>query len=261
MIDIVETLNKNIKKLNLDYWFAQWEYMQNAYLPYRNERFEFIVNLSKHLFKNQNDLKILDIGCGLLSFSIKFLNYWKNIKIIGIDYHPILYYLAKQKYNNKNIELILFDIRNDDYNKINDNNFDLIISSTALHWLSKSNLTKVIEKSYNLLKENGYFINIDHMKNESDDIQQYVDNERNKIVEKELKNENIKNWNNYFNDFYTENNILNLKDKIDNKFGDWEGIEVGLTFNEFKNIMEKIGYKSIDSIWQYLNDRIIIGKK
>lgn len=260
---IIEVLNKNIDNINIDYWITHWEYMQNAYIPYRNERFEFIVHLTKHLFKNQDNIKILDIGCGPLSFSSKFLNHWKTVRIIGIDYHPILYWLGLQRYRNyQNIDIELIDMRySDNFEKIKDKNFDLVISSTALHWLSINNLTRVIKKSFVLLKKSGFFINVDHIKNENNDIQLFVDNERNKQAEKEFKNRNIKNWKNYFDDFYIENNLIEWKDKINKIIGEWEGVEEGLTFNEFKTIMGNAGFKKIDCVWQYLNDRIIIGKK
>lgn len=263
METIIEVLNKNKNNINIDYWITQWEYMQNAYIPYRMERFTFVINLTKYLFRNQGNVKILDIGCGPLSFSGKFLDHWNTIRITGIDYHPLLYWLGFQKYRNyKNIDIELIDIRySENFDKIKDKNFDLVISSTALHWLSANNLTKVIKKSFVLLKENGFFINVDHIKNENNDIQTFVENERKKHAEQEFQNKHIKNWNAYFDDFYKENNLTEWKNKINKIIGECEGVEQGLTFNEFTVIMGKAGFKEIDCVWQYLNDRIIIGRK
>ncbi|MBN2547099.1 MAG: class I SAM-dependent methyltransferase [Spirochaetes bacterium] len=263
MNEIVKYLDENKSSIDIDYWLAQWESMQDAYVPYRNERFDFINDLVKYLFTDRADIRILDIGCGTLSFSSKFLNYSENIKIVGVDYHPLLYWLSCQKYmDNEIVELMLLDIRKDhEWEKINEKNFDLIVSSTALHWLGKNNLVKVLNKSFSLLSAGGYFINIDHMRNGNNDIQNFVENERKKIYEKEFKDNNIKNWDRYFNDFSALINKPDLQDEINRKFGKWEGIEEGLTFKEYREIMEKIGFNDIDTIWQYLNDRIIIAKK
>jgi len=105
-----------------------------------------------------SSLKVLDIGCGT-GFSLEYLKSigFKNLK--GIDPSKEMIKISKSK--GFNVQLLGFE----DLKKLN-GNFDLIISISALQWVTSNkqglelkNIIKKIGKQINLLLDkNGVFV-------------------------------------------------------------------------------------------------------
>lgn len=83
--------------------------------------------------------RCLDIGCGDFSHANKFMT-----EVIGIDFH----------HNINEPNFINGDLRQKNtWQKLNDNSFDLIVSTGVLHWLE--NINFILDMCYNKLKHKG----------------------------------------------------------------------------------------------------------
>lgn len=96
--------------------------------------------------------RVLDLGCGFGEHCRKFADCGAE-KVIGIDISEKMLEIAKAENSSENIAYIHMPIE-----KIGrlDEEFDIIISSLALHYVE--DFGGVVRDAYNLLCDGGYFI-------------------------------------------------------------------------------------------------------
>lgn len=139
--------------------------MNNTLIPDEHSENLFINSAHKgannfNLLVNElcksNNIKILDIGCGsgeLLS-KLQTLNPTLELHGITTSKNEVIY--ARHS-GLENIYLI--DMRNvAEYYE--SNYFDIIIIWCSFHYISKEEQNNVINQIYDLLKPNGYFLNV-----------------------------------------------------------------------------------------------------
>ncbi|MGL5351920.1 MAG: class I SAM-dependent methyltransferase [Clostridium sp.] len=104
--------------------------------------------------------KVLDIGSGTGLFSEILLKKYPNAKVTLIDLSDKMLDVAKKRFdNNPSFEFIV-----DDYTKHEFiNKFDIIISALSIHHLSHIDKENLYKKCYNILEDNGVFINADQV--------------------------------------------------------------------------------------------------
>ena len=97
--------------------------------------------------------KCLDIGCGDFSNADKFMT-----EVIGIDFH----------HNINEPNFINGDLRQPNtWQKLNDNSFDLIVSTGVLHWLK--NINFILDMCHKKLKHKGKMFHFFWHKNNFDE--------------------------------------------------------------------------------------------
>lgn len=104
-------------------------------------------------------VRILDLGCGT---GLELEEYFKvnsDAGITGIDLAPGMLNALKNKFPDKDMELILgsyFDV------PFGTDRFDAAVSVESLHHFTKNEKTPLYEKLWNSLKKGGYFILTDY---------------------------------------------------------------------------------------------------
>ena len=100
----------------------------------------------------KNGEEILEIGSGNAMVTIELAKKISNGKIIGIEISKEMTEQAREnlsKYGISNVEIINMDALNIEFN----NQFDVVLSNSAIHWIK--NLELMYKLIYNSLKENG----------------------------------------------------------------------------------------------------------
>ena len=117
--------------------------------------------------------KILDIGSGTGLFSSIVLKKYPNAKFTLIDLSDKMLALAKERFKgNTNVQFIV-----DDYTKHNfTEKFDIIISALSIHHLSATDKENLYQKCYDILNEDGVFINADQVLSPSSEIESTFSN-------------------------------------------------------------------------------------
>jgi tRNA (cmo5U34)-methyltransferase len=123
---------------------------------------------------------ILDIGSGTGLFSSIVLHKYPKAKITLIDLSDKMLEVAKERFkDNKDFQFIVAD-----YTKHNfDRKFDMIISALSIHHLSAIDKKNLYQKCYDMLNENGVFINVDQVLSPSQEIESMFSNLWRKSVE------------------------------------------------------------------------------
>lgn len=149
--------------------------------------FDDVFSISTEIipFSKESKIRVLDLGAGTGLFSKFILEKYPNAEFVLYDVADKMLEIAKNRLID-NISQFEFVV--DDYKNLKTRNigsFDLVISSLSIHHLEHFKKKKLFEDSFEVLKENGIFLNIDQIKGESEYIQKlYWD----KWLEKTRKN-------------------------------------------------------------------------
>ena len=105
-------------------------------------------------FSNCNNLKVLEIGCGIGTAAVNFIRSGANYT--GIELSDESLKLTKQRFNVYSLSGELYNINaEEDISFLGLNSFDLIYSFGVIH--HSPNPEKIIGNVYKLLKPNGVF--------------------------------------------------------------------------------------------------------
>lgn len=232
--------------------------MQERYVVDREERFKLIIKLVKTT--QPKPKRLLDLGCGTGTLTLRLVEAFPNTEIIGIDYDPTLIPLAQkrcQRYSNR-VRFIQEDLRLRNWITHVKGKCDAVVSATALHWLSEKQLVRLYNQLVKLLKSGGIFLNADHAGNSYPPLQQYWESHRNQMKKsKPLRGEG---WGSFWKDYLK---VLGSNSRSTRRtvLGPWEGIEKGLPLSWHLDTLRQAGFIAFDCFWRCDCDAIYGGIK
>ena len=150
--------------------------------------------------------RILDLGAGTGLELIYLFEKYPDADVTVIDITENMINKLKQRNFSNHITTILGDFFEVEFG----NDYDAVISTSALHHFKKEEKEILYKKIYDCLKTNGQFIN-------SDRIAQTEEFENNQLFE------------------------------LDHKFDDFKHIDIPLTIDHEKELLKKVGFEEIES--------------
>jgi tRNA (cmo5U34)-methyltransferase len=126
------------------------------FAPYYQEAIEALVSAMP--FKRDQQINILDLGCGTGNIAKAALEQYPRASAVCIDLSKNMIELAKAKLKKyKNVEFCVCDIREFKF----DRKFDAVISSLVLHHMEGDDKKRFYKKIYHSLNKGGVFWNAD----------------------------------------------------------------------------------------------------
>lgn len=158
----------------LDQLMQSWDKQQAAYITNREERFAIMVDVISHHCASQGlpesgaGLTVLDLACGPGSLASRLLNAFPEVRVIGVDYDPVLLTLAtewlSERHGNR-FTAIDADLASLEWTRaLPEGPIHVVVSSTALHWLEPGQLVAVYAALGDALPSDGVFMNADHLR-------------------------------------------------------------------------------------------------
>jgi cyclopropane fatty-acyl-phospholipid synthase-like methyltransferase len=199
--------------------------------PQNKAQLDFIENISP-IKDNEN---ILDVGAATGSLSSLLFSKSKNI--FAIDLNNDLLKIANSKYPDINF-IYLDMLKIDSFFK--SKKFDKIVSfgNTIVHLSTKDDIYDFFQKSFNLLKNNGYFIcqiiNYDRILDNNISALPTIENDKIKFIRNYVINNDIINF----------NTILEIKET--NKIIENSIPLIPIRKNEINNMLINAGFKNIN---------------
>ena len=241
-----------------DYWVSRWDSMQEVYNPDRPVRLRTLVALIRAKHGEAPEL-ILDVGCGTGSVMAEVLDAFPSVRAVGIDFDFTLLDIARarlERFKNR-VELVETDLRKEDWTSHCPAKADAILSATALHWFTSSQLDRLYGQFYQLLKEGGIFLNADHVGCEDPQIQQVWT--RSRSVRDPLI-QDLTPWQSFWDEFLADRS-QGERDKRTQILGPWEGVESGLPLYWHFRRLKKAGFAIVDCFYRLGGDAIYGGVK
>ena len=158
------------------HWLERWDRQQEVYIADREERFAVIADVVEAAVERPDPL-IVDLGCGPGSLSARLLDRLPRARIVGVDADPLLLGMARAGYGDRpGLRLVQADLRSAGWiGRLDlDRAPDAVVSTTALHWMSRREFGRLVSDVVALLTPGGVFVNGGHI--EEGDLQPRLDN-------------------------------------------------------------------------------------
>jgi SAM-dependent methyltransferase len=244
--------------LNWQEWVNRWDRMQERYLVKRTERFETIVRILQGIAGSVE--KVIDLGCGTGSLMLSILKSFPKSRVYGIDFDPTMVWLAEARLaqSGSRSQILHIDLRDSSWIEQIPKEADAVVSATALHWFSPTQLSELYYHVASLLRAGGIFLNADHVGSDSLMIQKTWENHRAEMRAQEAKMDSD-DWDGFWN-AYSKALGLDTKEIHQRVIGGWEGgIEEGLPLVWHLDKLREIGFVSLDCFWRCDCDAIYGG--
>lgn len=146
------------------HWLDRWDRQQETYMPDREERFAVIADVVAATCGPEP--LIVDLGVGPGSLSVRLLDRLPGARVVGIDADPLLLGLARTAYGDRRgLRLVDHDLRLPGWFEALrlDRAPDAFVSTTALHWLTREELSDVYATCGAQVRDGGVLVNGDHL--------------------------------------------------------------------------------------------------
>lgn len=143
------------------------EFLENAdiYILERKRLFQILKSFYRHFLGEKNRTKVLDLGCGDGALTWELLKEDDQIQVTLVDGSSEMLKNARERLKSYNMHFILRTfqelLKNDE---VLDDDFDLVVSSLAIHHLHLEEKRSLFEYIHNHLQTGGYFLNVDTVK-------------------------------------------------------------------------------------------------
>lgn len=212
----------------MDDFFAKRVNDYDAHMLNNIEGFEEFYDYTASLLPKDFKSKILDLGCGTGLELEKYFSLNPDAYVTAIDLSVAMLNKLKEKFDNKNIEIILgsyFDV------KFGEFKYDGAVSVESLHHFTPEEKLTLYKKLFLALKPNGYFILTDYFAITED-------------LEKELFD-----------------NLKKIKEEQNIKDGEFYHYDTPLTVDHEMEILKKAGFKKVEMLRKWGNTCIIKAEK
>lgn len=145
-------------------WLDRWDRQQEYYIADRDERFDVIADVVAHVTGRPDPL-VVDLGCGPGSLAVRLLDRLPGATVVGVDADPLLLGLAHAAYgDHARLRFVDADLRQTGWVDALDlpGPVDAVVSTTALHWLTRPELDAVYRATAAIVRPGGVFVDGDH---------------------------------------------------------------------------------------------------
>ena len=204
-------------------------------IPFYDEMLRTLVDVIP--FPSEKKINVIDLGCGTGTLALILKQKYPNAIIKCLDVAEDMVNIAKEKLKSySNIEFQVEDLHNYEFNQ----NFDVIISSLALHHLhGDDQKKKFFQKIFSHLNPGGNFFNLDvaigsNEKLEEIYVSRWIDFMKNNFSLEQINNELLPKY--YHKEIPTQ-----LLRQI--------------------NWLSELGFTDVEIIWKYYHFVMYCGSK
>jgi SAM-dependent methyltransferase len=145
-------------------WQESWDRQQEAFLPDREERFTAMLDIVEAVAGPAP--RVLDLAGGTGSISLRTLRRFPRGTTTLVDVDPVLLTIARASLDDRTA-IVSADLRAPSWTAdLPHDDYDAVLSATALHWLDQERLAALYGEVGRLLRPGGVLINADHMPDE-----------------------------------------------------------------------------------------------
>lgn len=252
----------NLSDCHLDWyqWYERWEAMQACYVVRREYRLDLMLQLPE--LPRTREVQILDLGCGPGSLAFRAFQHYPNAHVVAVDADPVLLAMGRGVAGPRTdrIQFLQADIRRAKWWMAYDEAFDLVVSATALHWLSAENLKAVYRRIYRVLKPGGWFMNSDHVASDDPVTQARYRQMLPARQQAALRATGVDDWDGFWRGLADALSPLDLQ-ALWREADLWEGTDDGHPKQFHLDGLRQCGFEQVEIHWQDLGEAVIGARK
>jgi SAM-dependent methyltransferase len=145
-------------------WLRRWDEQQASLLPNRERRFHVILDVLEATVGRSP--RVLDLGSGPGSLSLRILQRFPRARSVAVDYDPVVLRIGQGALGSYRGRLQWVDAKMGApgwTDRLPPGRYDAAVSTTALHWLPAASLRQVYHDLGGLLRPSGVFLNGDRL--------------------------------------------------------------------------------------------------
>jgi len=241
------------------YWLERWDRQQEYYMPDREERFAVIADVVEELADRPDPL-IVDLGIGPGSLAIRLLERIPAATVVGVDADPLLRGLADRAYGSDRLRTVAADLRGDSWFEALELERapDAFVSTTALHWMNRVPLRRLIARCGAELEPGGIFVDGDHLYEGAagarlDDLTRHLTARR----ARRAGIDRDEDWEAWWRAVDAAPELADLVEERSGGFG--HTVTDRPTVHDYLDFLRAGGFTEAGQVWQVGDDRIIVG--
>ncbi|MCI4351945.1 MAG: class I SAM-dependent methyltransferase [Thermoplasmata archaeon] len=145
-------------------WLRRWDEQQASLLPSREVRFHVMLDVLEATVGRSP--RVLDLGSGPGSLSLRILQRFPRARCVAVDYDPVVLRIGLGALGSFRGRLSWVDAKLGApgwTDRLPGGRYDAAVSTTALHWLTPASLRQVYRDLGGLLRPEGIFLNGDQL--------------------------------------------------------------------------------------------------
>lgn len=250
-------------------WIQRWDRQQEVYLPHREERFDAMFTVLRQLVAQQRigpALRVLDLGCGAGAIGQRLLTRFPEASYVGLDIDAALLEIARSLRSEfgERFTVLQRDLACETWAAdLADGGFDVVASSTALHWLHGDALEPVFRELARLLRPNGIFLNADNLAFASgywQDVATAIDREQ----QQRAVAAGREDWDAWWSAARGDVHLAPFVAARDRRFPPRANDAPAAPppdLSEYVAALERAGFVDIEVLWQWLDDRLLAARR
>lgn len=141
-------------------WVERWERQQERYLPERETRFTLMLDYAEAQLGAVG--QVLDLCCGNGALTRRVLERFPAANVTAVDWDPVHLEVARRTLP-ASVEIVEADVASSGWSRQVADGVQLVVTSTALHWLESDALVRLYGELAALIVPGGLFLNADHL--------------------------------------------------------------------------------------------------
>ncbi|MCI4331952.1 MAG: class I SAM-dependent methyltransferase [Thermoplasmata archaeon] len=242
-------------------WLARWERQQEFHLEHREERFTAMLDLLEAVGPPQT---VVDLACGPGSLSRRLLARFPSVHVVAVDFDPVLLRLGREALApfSDRIRWVEADLRTEGWAaQFPPAGADAVVSTTALHWLTPTELSRVYRQLPRVLRAGGVFLDGDHLAYEADQPTLTAAARGVGGLRKpgHRAGEHGEDWDSWWRALALEPELHELFRERERRFPGSHHREEELSLNLHESELRRAGFREVGTIWQSFDDRVLAG--
>lgn len=250
-------------------WLRRWDAQQSFYLTTREQRFSVMLDAIAAIVGAESDRAFLalDLACGPGSISQRLLARFPGAHGFALDLDPVLLAIGRGALGSCEGRLTWLD---DDLNDpawaerlaqhLEGRQLDAVLSSTALHWLAPGSLARVYRELGQLVRPGGVFLNADHMQygSHAPTLRTLTADIKERKLAARRAASDVEDWETWWQAISAEPGLAELVKERERRMAwrDRKWTNAGLDFQ--KGALIDAGFREVDTIWQWLDNRVLL---
>jgi SAM-dependent methyltransferase len=241
-------------------WLERWDRQQSSYMEDRERRFSVMFDALQAIGP---PTLALDLACGPGSLSSRLLDRFPGSRVVAVDYDPVLLRIGKETLArfDRRMSWVEGDLRGDSWTRsLPSGRFDAILSTTALHWLSEEELTRLYRSLPGLLRPGGVFLNGDHLRYEADQtgLDAVARSASAARRARRTASGGAESWDDWWKRLSAEPGLREQFAERGRRFPGSHHREENLSTSTHERALRSAGFTEVGTIWQEFDDRVLM---
>jgi 2-polyprenyl-3-methyl-5-hydroxy-6-metoxy-1,4-benzoquinol methylase len=262
--------------IDLRPWYDRWERQQETYIPLRETRFQVMLDIVEHMVGPAP--RVLDLLSGPGSISARVLQRFPQATIVALDLDPVLIAIGKSAHGDGGGRLTWIEANVKDPGWVSvlpPGQFDAVLSTTAIHWLEAGDIIELYRALAALIRPGGVFMNGDQMRFPArDSTLRNLTEAMRQLHERRMVEVGGETWEGWWAELRQLPELAALFQERDRRFR-WRNIEreravgstredanprdlVHTTFTVHRAALLDAGFREVEQIWQFYDNRILL---